>query len=94
MLLQGKHHSFQLANTNSSVVQVVVLHAQQSERPAIIYCMTCNITPQVQEYDTKQVITKLITIWYPLCRDYGDFLAIKSDNNIPIIRYPSLTMHF
>ncbi|XP_065921024.1 BLOC-3 complex member HPS1-like isoform X2 [Dysidea avara] len=53
--------------------------------------------PKPQEYDTKQVVNRLISIWYPLCRDYGDFLSIKSDTNIPIIsysnRYPGL-VHF
>jgi len=51
------------------------------------HVVTMSTLLQPQEYDSKLVVSKLISIWYPLCRDYGDFLSIKSDTNIPIIRY-------
>lgn len=45
---------------------------------------------QVREFDTKQVIRKLMRHFNTLIQDFGEFLALKGSFNIPIVRYPLL----
>ena len=44
---------------------------------------------QVQEYDVKNVNSRLMKLSSKLSRDYGEFLAIKATINLPFFRYPN-----
>ena len=44
---------------------------------------------QQQEYDTNHVISTLLRKFSSLKRDYGEYLSLKGQLNIPMVRYPS-----
>ena len=51
-------------------------------------------TPQVKEYDPKQVADKLMRKFHVVKRDYAEFLSVKSLYNIPMASYPPLFFFF
>lgn len=53
-----------------------------------LHIKQCIVSPQKKEYNEAMVVAKLVRHFSNFNKDYSDFLSLKGEVNIPMVRYP------